>query len=66
MRNSEIAQSAPPSCSPAVAGDKVAYALLTGVGGVMVYVMASDRLMDDPASVAGGLEGALRRYTAAW
>ena len=51
-------------CSPAVAGDKAAYALFTGAGGVMVFVMASDRLMDDPASVAGGLENALKRYTA--
>ena len=35
-------------------------------GGVMVFVMGTDRLMDDPFSVAGGVEKALRRYAADW
>jgi len=53
-------------CSPAVAGDKTAYALWAGAGGVMVFVLGTDRLMDDPFSVAGGVEQALRRYIEGW
>ena len=53
-------------CSPAVAGDKAAYALWAGAGGVMVFVLGTDRLMDDPFSVAGGVERALQRYAAGW
>lgn len=49
-------------CSPALAGDKTAYALLTGTGGVMVFRAACDKTMDDPNSVACGIENALKRY----
>lgn len=50
-------------CSPALAGDKTAYALMTGVGGVMVFRMGCDKTMDDPNSVACGIENALKRYS---
>jgi len=53
-------------CSPALAGDKVTYALLTGAGGVMVWCFEHDLPMDDPASITGGMEDALKRYTANW
>jgi len=53
-------------CSPAVAGDKVAYALFAGAGGVMVWDSGGDRTMDDPVSVACGIENALKRYTITW
>lgn len=49
-------------CSPALAGDKTAYALMSGVGGVMVFRLACDKTMDDPNSVACGIENALKRY----
>lgn len=49
-------------CSPALAGDKTAYALLSGCGGVMVFRIACDKTMDDPNSVACGIENALNRY----
>jgi len=52
-------------CPPGLASDKTAYALLGGAGGVMVFVLSTDRLMDDPNSVARGIENALRRLTAA-
>jgi len=49
-------------CSPALAGDKTAYALLSGCGGVMVFRLACDKTMDDPNSVSCGVENALNRY----
>ncbi len=49
-------------CSPALAGDKTAYALLTGAGGVMVFRLATDKTMDDPNAVACGIENALKRH----
>lgn len=53
-------------CSPALAGDKTAYALFTGCGGVMVFRVACDKTMDDPNSVACGIENALHRYFNEW
>ncbi|MCL2299813.1 MAG: glycoside hydrolase family 18 protein [Firmicutes bacterium] len=53
-------------CAPALAGDKTAYALFSGAGGVMVFRVACDKLMDDPNSVARGIENALGRYMAGW
>ena len=49
-------------CAPALAGDKTAYALFSGAGGVMVFRLACDKTMDDPNSVARGIENALLRY----
>lgn len=49
-------------CSPALAGDKTAYALFSGAGGVMVFRTACDKTMDDPNSVACGIENAMNRY----
>lgn len=53
-------------CSPALAGDKTAYALFSGCGGVMVFRVACDKTMDDPNSVACGIENTLHRYFNAW
>jgi hypothetical protein len=53
-------------CSPALAGDKTAYALYSGAGGVMVFRLACDKTMDDPNSVARGIENALRRCFTDW
>lgn len=53
-------------CSPALAGDKTAYALMSGAGGVMVFRTACDKTMDDPNSVACGIENALKRYVVNW
>lgn len=53
-------------CSPALAGDKTALALLSGAGGVMVFRVACDKTMDDPNSVACGIENALKRYIINW
>lgn len=53
-------------CSPALAGDKTAYALLTGCGGVMVFRVACDKTMDDPNSVACGIQNTLNRYITNW
>lgn len=53
-------------CSPALAGDKTAYALFSGCGGVMVFRVACDKTMDDPNSVACGVENALHRYFNEW
>lgn len=53
-------------CSPALAGDKTAYALLSGAGGVMVFRVGCDKLMDDPNSVTRGIENALHRYVTQW
>lgn len=53
-------------CSPALAGDKTAYALLSGAGGVMVFRVACDKTMDDKNSVAAGIENTLKRYLKSW
>lgn len=53
-------------CSPALAGDKTAYALLSGAGGVMVFRVGCDRLIDDPNSVTGGIEDTINRYVTGW
>ncbi|MBD5082660.1 MAG: hypothetical protein HDT34_00555 [Clostridiales bacterium] len=53
-------------CSPALAGDKTAYALFSGAGGVMVFRVGCDKTMDDPNSVACGIENALNRYVINW
>lgn len=49
-------------CAPALAGDKTAYALFSGAGGVMVFRLACDKIMDDPNAVACGIENALKRH----
>lgn len=53
-------------CSPALAGDKTAYALFSGAGGVMVFRVACDKTMDDPNSVACGIENTVNRYIQNW
>lgn len=53
-------------CSPALAGDKTAYALFSGAGGVMVFRVATDKTMDDPNAVACGIENTLHRYIENW
>ncbi|MCI9110997.1 MAG: hypothetical protein HFJ99_00315 [Eubacterium sp.] len=53
-------------CFPALAGDKTAYALFSGAGGVMVFRVACDKTMDDPNSVACGIENTLKRYVQNW
>lgn len=53
-------------CSPATAGDKTAYAMLCGAGGVMVFRVGCDKTMDDPTSVACGIENTLNRYFNKW
>ena len=53
-------------CAPALAGDKTEYALLSGAGGVMVFCVGCDRLMDDQNSVTGGIEDTLNRYVTGW
>lgn len=53
-------------CSPALAGDKTAYALFSGAGGVMVFRLATDKTMDDPNAVACGIENTLKRYVENW
>lgn len=53
-------------CSPSVAADKTAYALMSGAGGVMVFRVACDKTMDDPNSVARGIQDALNRYATEW
>ena len=53
-------------CAPALAGDKTALALFSGAGGVMVFRIGCDKLMDDPNSVACGVENALNRYVENW
>lgn len=50
-------------CSPAVAGEKTAYALFSGCGGVMLFRIGCDKTMDDPNSVAYGIKNTLDRYT---
>ncbi|MGN1421308.1 MAG: glycoside hydrolase family 18 protein [Eubacterium sp.] len=51
-------------CSPALAGDKTAYALFSGCGGVMVFRIGCDKTMDNPNSVACGIKNAIDRYIA--
>ena len=53
-------------CSPALAGDKTAYALLSGAGGVMVFRVGCDGLIDNQKSVIGGIEDTLNRYVTGW
>lgn len=53
-------------CSPALAGDKTALALLSGAGGVMVFRVGCDKTMDDSNSVACGIENAINRYIENW
>lgn len=53
-------------CAPALAGDKTAYALFSGAGGVMVFRLATDKTMDDPNAVACGIENTLKRYVENW
>ena len=53
-------------CSPALAGDKAAYALLSGAGGVMVFRLGCDKTMDNPNAVAKGIENALKRHLVKW
>lgn len=53
-------------CSPALAADKTAYALLSGCGGVMVFRIDCDKLPDDPNSVCCGVQDALNRYVDKW
>jgi len=53
-------------CSPALAGDAAAYALLGNLGGLMVFVTQGDRPMDDPACMALGIENALGRHLETW
>lgn len=53
-------------CAPALAGDKAAYALLSGAGGVMVFRVGCDKLMDDPNSVACGLQNTVNRLFTQW
>lgn len=50
-------------CSPALAGDKLAYSLLSGAGGVMVFRVGCDKTMDNPNAVANGLKNTLDRLT---
>lgn len=53
-------------CSPALAGDKTEYALLSGAGGVMVFRVGCDKTMDDPCSVACGIQNSLNRHLTNW
>ncbi|MGN0544059.1 MAG: glycoside hydrolase family 18 protein [Acutalibacteraceae bacterium] len=53
-------------CSPALAGDKTTYAMMSGAGGVMLFRVGCDKITDDPNSVTGGIEDALNRYFTAW
>ncbi|MGN0516152.1 glycoside hydrolase family 18 protein [Eubacterium sp.] len=49
-------------CSPALAGDKTAYALFSGCGGVMVFRIGCDKTMDNENSVTRGIKNAIDRY----
>lgn len=53
-------------CSPALAGDKTTLALFSGCGGIMVFRLTTDKLMDDPTAVACGIENTLKRYFSSW
>jgi len=52
--------------SPALAGDKTAYALFSGAGGVMVFRISTDKWMDTEIAVANGIENALHRHLEDW
>lgn len=45
---------------------KTAYALLSGAGGVMVFRVGCDGLIDNQNSVTGGIEDTLNRYVTGW
>ena len=45
---------------------KVGAAVHSRSGGVMVFRVGCDKLMDDPNSVACGIENALHRYVENW
>ncbi len=53
-------------CSPALAGDKTTLAIFSGCGGIMVFRLACDKLMNDPNAVACGIENTLKRYIVGW
>ena len=53
-------------CSPALAGDKTAYALLCGAGGVMVFRVGCDKLPSDSNSVARGIQNTMTRLASDW
>lgn len=54
-------------CSPALAGDKTALAIFSGCGGVMVFRLTCDKLMDEKGiAVANGIENTLQRYFPTW
>lgn len=53
-------------CSPALASDKTALAILSGAGGVMVFSIVSDRTMNDELSIANGINNAVNRYFYKW
>ena len=44
----------------------MAAGLLSGCGGVMVFRAGCDKTMDDPNSVACGIENTLNRYFTEW
>jgi len=52
--------------APALAGDKTAYALFSGAGGVMVFRISTDKWMDTELAVANGIENALHRHLEDW
>lgn len=45
---------------------KIGAAVHSRAGGVMVFRVGCDKLMDDPNSVACGIENALHRYVENW
>lgn len=53
-------------CSPALAGDKTALALFSGCGGIMVFRLTCDKLMDEGLAVANGIENTIKRYFPNW
>lgn len=46
--------------------EKIGAAVHSRAGGVMVFRVGCDKLMDDPNSVACGIENALHRYVENW
>lgn len=58
-------------CSPALAGDKTALAIFGGCGGIMVFRLTCDKLMNEQengknVAVANGIEDTLKRYFPNW
>lgn len=58
-------------CSPALAGDKTALAIFGGCGGIMVFRLTCDKLMNEQENgkniaVANGIEDTLKRYFSNW